>query len=149
MDPTRATLLEALKTGAAHPGELRLYRSGKLPGLLPTRTRANAAVAAEALRDGLIEIARTETRGRTTTEWVRVTPKGVEFILQHESPARALDELRDALKVNGDNLPAWVAELRQELDGLSRRFLGEVERIAGRLEQLSQRVEEVLKRKHA
>src|SRR5260221_8588410 len=105
MDPVQSILLEALKAGAAHDGELRLYRSGKLPGLLPGRTAAHAEAAALALRDGLIEIARSETKGKTTTEWVRVTPKRLALVVQHQSPPRAMDALRDAPQLNPPNLP--------------------------------------------
>jgi len=144
MDQVQSILLEALKAGAAHDGELRLYRSGKLPGLLPARTAAHAEAAARALRDGLIEVVRSETKGKTTTEWIRVTPKGVDLVVQHESPARAMDELRDALQLNAQNLPAWVAQMRQELDALSRRVLGEIEHIGKRLERLAGHVEAAL-----
>jgi hypothetical protein len=144
MDPVQAILLEALKAGAAHDGELRLYRSGKLPGLLPARTAAHAEAAAQALRDGLIEVVRSETKGKTTTDWVRVTPKGVDLVVQQESPARAMDALRDALQLNAQNIPAWVAQMRQELDAMSRRVLGEVERIGKRLDRLADHVEAAL-----
>jgi hypothetical protein len=146
MDPVHAILLEALRSAASQEGELRLYRSGKLPGLFAARTTAHAAAAAQALRDGLIEIARTETRGKTTVEWVRITPRGLDFVLQHDSPARAMDELRDALQMNAQNLPVWVAELRRELDALSRRMLDEVTRIGKRLDRLTDHVETVLHR---
>src|SRR5260370_8063225 len=90
MDAVHSILLEALKVGAAHDGELRLYRSGKLPGLLPARTAAHADAATQALRDGLIEVGRSETKGKTTTEWVRVPPKGVDLLVNHEYPARPI-----------------------------------------------------------
>jgi hypothetical protein len=146
MDPVQSILLEALKAGAAHDGELRLYRSGKLPGLLPARTASHAEAATLALRDGLIEVVRSETKGKTTVEWVQVTPKGVDFVVQHESPARAMDELRDALQVNLHNLPAWVAQIRQELDAMSRRVLDEVARIGQRLDHLAQHVDAALQK---
>ncbi len=144
MDPVHSILLDALRTAAGHAGELRLYRSGKLPGVLAARTAAHAQAATQALRDGLIEVVRTETRGKTTVEFVRVTPRGVDFVLQHDSPARAMDELRDVLALNAQQLPAWVAEMRQELDSLSRRVLDEVARIGQRLDRLAQHVETVL-----
>src|SRR5271163_1949752 len=100
MDPVHSILLDALRTAAGHAGELRLYRSGKLPGVFPARTAAHAQAATQALRDGLIEVVRTETRGKTAVELVRVTPRGVDFVLQHDSPARAMDELRHVLALN-------------------------------------------------
>lgn len=148
MDAISSILLEALKTGAAHDGELRLYRSGKLPGLLPARTAAHAEAAAAGLRDGLIEVVRSELKGKTTTEWVRVTPKGIDLVVQHESPARAMDELRDALSLNAQNLPAWLAQLRLELDAMNRRMVDEVGRIAKRLDRLADHVEAALQKAH-
>jgi hypothetical protein len=144
MDPVHSILLEALRTAARDGGELRLYRSGKLPGLLPARTTAHVQAATQAVRDGLIEVVRTETRGKTTVEFIRVTPAGVDFVLRHDSPARAMDELRDVLALNADHLPAWIAGLRQELDTLSRRMLDEVTRIGQRLDRLAAHVETVL-----
>jgi hypothetical protein len=144
MNPIHPLLLDALRAAALHDGELRLYRSGKLPGFLPARTAEHAAAAAQALRDGLIEVVRAETKGKTRTEWVRVTPRGVDFVVQNQSPARAMDELRDALAVTRQSLPAWLVDMRKELDELSRRFLGEVERIGRRLDQLAEHVEAAL-----
>ncbi len=146
MDPVHAILLEALRTAARQDGELRLYRSGKLPGLLPARTAAHVQAATQAVRDGLIEVVRTETRGKTTVEFIRVTPRAIDYLLQHDSPARAMDELRDALAVNAEHLPAWIADLRQELDALSRRLLDEVTRIGQRLDRLAAHVEAVLEK---
>lgn len=146
MDAAHTILLEALRTAARTDGELRLYRSGKLPGLLPARTAAHIEAATRAVRDGLIEVVRTETRGKTAVEFVRITPRGVDFVLQRDSPARAMDELRDALALNVQQLPAWIAELRQELDSLSRRMLDEVTRIGQRLDRLAAHVETVLQK---
>ena len=73
---------------------MRLYKSGKLEGLFPGRAGANGDAAALALRDSLLEVVRTETKGKTTIEWVRLTPQGVEFLHEHQSPIRALNELR-------------------------------------------------------
>jgi hypothetical protein len=146
MDATHPFLLEALRSAAAHEGELRLYRSGKLAGFLPARTAAHAATAAEALRDGLIEVVRSESKGKTTTDWVRITTKGVDFVVQHDSPTRAMDELRDALQTTTGNLPGWIAQMRLELDALGKRFLGEVDQIGKRLDLLARRVEAALQR---
>src|SRR5437867_5078686 len=111
-DRLTEALVQALKQALAEPGEQRLFRSGKLPGLFAGRAGFNAEAAAQALRDGLLEVTRTETKGKTTTEYVRVTPKGVEFLHVHESPLQALDDLRAALQMTQDGLPAWMGELR-------------------------------------
>ncbi len=146
MDKVQQILLDALRQGTAEAGEQRLYRSGKLAGLFPGRSGANAEAAAQALREGLIEVVRTETKGKTLLEWVRVTPRGVEYLYTHESPVRALDELRTALEVTREGVPGWVAEIRGQLEALGARLTEEVQTITRRLDILSQRVAEALAR---
>src|SRR4051812_23845704 len=114
MDRATEALLEALRA-ALSAGEQRLYRSGKLDGLFPSRTGPAGDAARVALRDGLLEITRTENRGKTTIDWVRLAPRGVDFLHEHESPLRALQELRAALATNQKALPTWLGELRDTL----------------------------------
>src|SRR6266480_3622140 len=79
-DKVEFALLQALKQALAEPGEQRLFRSGKLPGLFPSRTGANAMAASGAVSEGLLEVVRTEEKGKLTVEWVRLTPAGVSFL---------------------------------------------------------------------
>jgi hypothetical protein len=146
MDKAIDTLTAALRQALAAPGEQRLFRSGKLPGLFPGRTQAIAEAAARALRDGLLEVVRSEVKGRTTLEWVRITPQGVRFLHDHESPVRAMDELRGVLQGTQEGIPAWLAEIRKHLEDLTTHMTQEVQAIARRLEVLSQRVAEALER---
>jgi hypothetical protein len=143
------TLLESLRA-ALSAGEQRLYRSGKLDGLFPGRTGHGGAAAAQALREGLLEVVRTETKGKTTIEWVRVTPRGVDFLHEHESPLRALHELRAALRhAQQQDLPAWLGGLREALGELNARLTVEAEGWTQRLLTLEQRVGESLRRLEA
>src|ERR1700751_5025656 len=104
-DKTEAALVETLKHALAEPGEQRLYRSGKLPGLFPTRTGANAAAAERAVADGLLEIVRSEEKGKLKVEWVRPTPAGVSFLHAHEAPRAVLLELQAALQTTKAGVP--------------------------------------------
>ena len=88
MEKVTETLVDALKLALAEPGEQRLFKSGKLAGLFAGRAGVNAEAAARALRDGLLEVVRTEAKGKTTLEWVRITPRALEFLHQHESPVQ-------------------------------------------------------------
>jgi hypothetical protein len=146
MDKVKEILVEALRQGVQEGGEQRLYRSGKLPGLFAGRTSLHAEIASLAVRDGLLEIIRTEAKGKTTSEWVKVTPKGIEFLLEHESPITAMEELKSVLQINQDGIPKWLAELRQNLDTLSQTLNSEVQALSRRLETLTVRVVEALKR---
>jgi hypothetical protein len=145
-DKISDALVQALKQAVAEPGEHRLFRSGKLPGLFPSRSGANAEAAARALRDGLLEVARTETKGKTNIEWVRLTPQGVEFLGAHDSPRRALEQLRDVLQATREGLPHWQQSVRAELHALSERLAAETVRFGHRLENLGRQVEQALAR---
>ena len=139
-------LLDALKTGSSQPGEQRLYRKGKLPGLFAQRSDENADVAAQAVQDGLLEVTRIETAGKATTEWVRITPKGLDILAESESPIRALEELRTALTAHQQGLPAWAAQMNARIEQLSHGFIAEIETMRQRLDQLARSVESAIAR---
>jgi DNA repair ATPase RecN len=146
MDKVTTALLEALKQALGQPGEQRLFRSGKLPGVFAGRTSVNAEAAARALREGLLEVVRSEIKGKTAVEWVRLTPQGIRFLHDHESPVQALTELRDALRTTQEGVPALLAEIRRALDAVGSRLAEEVQTVAHRLDALVRRVEETLER---
>src|SRR5262249_11739161 len=111
MDKIKSLLLEALR-GAVNAGEeQRIYRSGELPRLVAARTSAHAEAAAEAVKDGYLEIVRTEMRGKTPVEWAKATAKGISYLLEQDSPLRALAELQAVLATNEAGLPGWVEEI--------------------------------------
>lgn len=149
MDRTTDTLLEALKRALTEPGEQRLYRSGKLEGLFPSRAGHAAEAAERALQQGMLEIVRTETRGKSTFEWVRLTPRGVDFIHEHESPVRALQELRRELRLNQQAVPVWLERMHATLQALDEKLMVDAQKWLQRLEGLTRRVEETLHRLEA
>jgi len=149
VDKVTEVLIDTLKQAVADPGEHRLVKSGKLDGLFANRSGANGEAAARAVREGLLEVVRAETKGKVTTEWVRLTPRGVEFLHDQESPLQALKDLQSILQVTRDGVPLWLTEMRGELQGLAKKLGEEAERWTQRLDALSQRVEEALRRAEA
>jgi hypothetical protein len=145
-DRVTEIILDALKRGIMQPGEHRLYRSGKLDGLFPGRSGVNAEAAAHAICEGLLEIVRNENKGKTVIEWVRATPKAVEYLHQRESPLRALEELRDELRAAKESVPAWQSQMRRDLSGLTERLAEDSAKMLQRLDALALRVEEALQR---
>lgn len=149
MDKVTEALAAALKQALAEPGEQRLYKSGKLAGLFPGRTGAGGEAAAQALRDGLLEMVRTETKGKTAIEWVRLTPRGVNFLHDHESPVLVLRELRAALQTSRDGVPTWLTQMRQDLQAFEAQLAADAQKYLQRLDALTRRVEEALLRADA
>ncbi|CAN5306925.1 hypothetical protein BH10PLA2_BH10PLA2_29930 [soil metagenome] len=139
-------LLEVLKQALTDAGEHRLFRSAKLDGLFASQTAANKDAADLMLRDGLLEIVRTETKGKTTTQWVRSTPKAVDFVHQHESPLQTLQDLKLLLQTTKDGLPQWLDDLRQRLVQQSDELTREVQKWSQRLESLHTQVSEALQK---
>lgn len=146
VDKLTEILMDALKQAIQESADIRLFRSGKLGGLFASRSGANGEAATKALQDGLLEVVRTETKGKTTTEWVRITPRGVGYLHDKESPVRVLEELRDVLKLTQEGVPVWMAQMQQDLRASGQRLNDEVQRMNRRLETLGQRVEEALRR---
>ena len=146
MNRVQDIVIAALQQALAASGEVRLYKSGKLDGLFPGRAGVNGDAAALALRDGLLETVRTETKGKAVIEWVRLTPHGVAFLHDHQSPVKALHELRATLRHNQDAIPEWLAEMRSGLKTLDERLTAEAEQWTQRLGALARRVEDTLRR---
>jgi hypothetical protein len=149
MDKVTETLVEALKAALAEPREQPLFKSGKLAGLFGSRSGVNAEAAAQALGERLLEVVRTESKGKTTIEWVRITPRAVEFLHEQESPIQALRDLRTVLQTNREAVPLWLAEMRRELQVLGGRLAEEAARWTHRLDALSGQVEAALRRAEA
>ncbi|AWM37979.1 hypothetical protein GobsT_39490 [Gemmata obscuriglobus] len=149
-DPRRTELLlEALKTAIHTPGEHRLFQSGKLPGLFPSRAGLSNETALLALREGLLETVRTEAKGKLITEWVCATPKAVGFVHDHDSPRSILRELKDVLLTTRTGVPQFMADARAELAALSANFEEKAATMLARLDELAKRCEAALRRAEA
>jgi hypothetical protein len=149
MERSAEVLVEALRQALAGPAEQRLHRSGKLEGLFPSRAGVSALAASEALRLGLLEVVRTEIRGKTEIPWVRITPRGVEYLHEHESPVCALRDLQATLGASRKAIPPWLAEMRGALHTLEARLEADSARWERRLQALEKRNEETLRRLEA
>lgn len=148
-DKVMETLVAALRQARDEPGEQRLYRSGKLAGLFAGRTGAAGEAAGRAVRDGLLDVVRTETRGKVTIEWVRLGARGAQFLLDNESPVRALEDLRETLRVASDGVPEWLSRMQSELHSLGARLADDAQLWLVKLDALGRRVDEALRRVEA
>ena len=145
-DKVTEVLLEALKQALAEPGEQPLYRSGKKPGLFPSRGGVNELAATRAVEDGLLEIVREDVKGKIATSWVRPTPRAVKLVYEHESPVCVLQELQGVLQANRDGLPLWLGEIRGTLQKLVDQVNAEALRWTHILDSLNQRVDDAIRR---
>lgn len=142
----REALITALRAALSNPNEHRLFRSGRLDGLFSMRAGPIGDAASLALRAGYLERVRTEEKGKLITEWVRITPAGVEFLYEHDSPRAVLGELKDLLSTARSGVPAWMDGVLGQLEGIAQKFATELTRYLNKLDALSQRVEEAIRR---
>jgi hypothetical protein len=145
-DKVTEALVSALKQALVEAKEQRLFKSGKLDGLFPGRSGVHTEAANQALREGLLEVVRTETRGKTTIDWVRSTPRAVQFVHEQESPLGVLKDLRGVLQTTREGVPVWLAEMRRDLQTLVSHLSEETERWTNRLNHMSRQVEEAILR---
>ncbi len=145
-DKVTLALLEALRRALAEPGEAPIAKVGDRPGLFAGKSGNQAEAAARAKQHGFLEIVRTETKGKSTIEWVRITPAGVNFLHDHESPQRALADLKELLEINQQAIPAWLGEMQDALRQISNRLSQDAERWTQQLDALRQRVAEALQK---
>lgn len=143
-----AALLNGLRAALAGD-EHRLYRSGKLDGLFAAKSGVVGEAAALAIREGLLEYARTETRGRFELEWVRLTAKGIEYLYEHDSPKAVFGEMRDMLAAARSGIPTWQDEMLKSLERLGSHITEQMAHYLARLDALSKRVDEALRRAEA
>jgi hypothetical protein len=83
-DKLTETLLEALREALSNSGEKPIFKAGSRAGFFSGRTGIHAEAADRAKCEGLLEIVRTEVKGKATIEWARITPAGVNFLYEHE-----------------------------------------------------------------
>ncbi|MGL4421816.1 MAG: hypothetical protein ACRCZF_14200 [Gemmataceae bacterium] len=148
VDPAKiqVLILDALRQAAAGPQEHRLFRAGKVPGLFPSRTGLSAEAAQQALREGYLQRLRLEPLARAAMDTVAITPAGVAFLHQHESPQGILHELQELLGQSQQGVPIWLNQTQQELTRLREEFEQKAAAVLARLETLAGRVEDALRR---
>lgn len=139
-------LLDALKAAVAEAREHRLFAAGKFPGLFPNRSTACAEAAHEANERGLFETVRTETKAKQVIEWVRITPKGIAFLHDHDSPKAVLQDLKATLGATAEGIPGWMHDTREQLAELKIDFEAKAGDLISQLAEMTQRVEAALRR---
>ena len=90
-DKITQQITDALAKAAAHPDGLPLYATKSDPGLFPNTAAAKPA-AQKCVADGLIRVARTETRGKAARDLHALTEKGWDFLLAQVNPKQVLED---------------------------------------------------------
>lgn len=131
-DRSAQLLLEGLSRLAGQSAPLPLL--GK-DAIFPA-TAAGKEAARLCKDQNLITVVRTEGRGKSSVEYCRITPQGMEFLTAQQSPRQALENLVDTLEARQDQLDSLVSGARQSREELKElRTFAEV--VLRKLEQAS------------
>jgi hypothetical protein len=119
-DKSTAVVLAALGQAAANPEGQPLHGSKAQPGLF-AGTPVGRLAARRCLDEGLLQVLRTETRGKTALDLCAITDKGLAYLLSQVSPRQVLEDFVRALEARdaqaGELLQA-VGHMRSTLEGL-------------------------------
>ncbi len=118
-DKVTQQILDALTRAAAEPAGTALYGTKSEPGLFPATAAAKPA-ARKALDDGLLEVIRTETKGKQTRELAVATDPGLQFLLAQSSPKQVLEDFVRVL----EEREGQIAELVQATTRISTTLAG-------------------------
>jgi len=130
-DASQSLLLEGLTHAAAEPGGVPLLASRGAAGLFA----ANAAGKRAAVRcrdDGLVQVLRTETRGKSSQEICAITEKGLALLLQEANPRQLLESFVEALDARRTQMAQLLDSARQSQDYLET-LRGHAEKVLAKL----------------
>ncbi len=116
-DKLTQAVLDALSRAAADPSGLPLYAAKADPGLFPATAAAKPA-AQKCLADGLLRVARTETRGKAAVECYTLTDAGWDALLAGVNPKQVLEDFVRAIEAREGQVDDLLAVGRRMADGL-------------------------------
>lgn len=132
-DRSTRLIVAALARAAASPSGTPLFAGKNDDGLFPAGTAAKQA--AQRCKDqGLLEVVRTEPKGRAEREVCAVTESGLRYLTEQADPRLAVEDFTRCLEEREDQVERLLAEVGQLLQSLrSTRSAarGVLDRLAG------------------
>jgi hypothetical protein len=119
---TSELLEEGLRRAAAHPLGLPLYTGRAVQGLFGSSALGRSA-AQEGMARGLLQVVRTESRGKTPVEFAALTEKGLDHLSRQSCPRQLLEDLVRSLDNRDGQLREqieWVKRSQLEIAALKR-----------------------------
>lgn len=119
-DKLTALIVDALTRAAAEAAGVPLFGTKSDPGLFPATAAAKPA-AQKALDDGLLEVVRTENKGKQAREFAAATEKGLRFLLDQVSPKQVLEDFVRVLEKREGQVTELLEaanRMADSLDGL-------------------------------
>ncbi len=116
-DKLTPLILDALARAAADPAGAPLYASKTEAGLFPLSSAAKPA-AKKCLDDGLLQLCRTDLKGKTARELYAATDKGMNYLVEHASPKQVIDDFVRILEERRGEARGLLSEAKRIADGI-------------------------------
>ncbi len=116
-DKLTPLILDALARAAADPAGAPLYASKTEAGLFPLSSAAKPA-AKKCLDDGLLQLCRTDVKGKTARELYAATDKGMNYLVEHASPKAVIDDFVRILEERRGEVRGLMSEAKRIADGI-------------------------------
>jgi len=111
-DTSQRLIRDALSRAAAEPQGYNLLAGKSDPGLFPSSALARAA-ADRCKADGLLEVVRTDAKGKLSREICVLTDKGRHYLTSHANPREVLEDFVRVLELRQSDVDALTASTRQ------------------------------------
>jgi hypothetical protein len=119
-DKSSSLIRDALSRAAVEPDGCALLASKSEPGLFPPTSGARSA-AERCKADGLLQVIRTENKGKSAREICTLTEKGRQYLVSASSPREVLGDFVRLLEGRQSDIEALTLSaerMRQSLDGM-------------------------------
>lgn len=110
-------ILDALSKAAAEPGGLPLLATKSEPGLFPSTAAAKSA-AQKCVAEGLLQLSRTEARGKLARELHTITDAGWDYLLEAVNPKQVLEDFVRVLEARQGEVGELLDRARHMADVL-------------------------------
>jgi hypothetical protein len=111
-DKSTQLILDALTRAAGEPAGVPLHGTKAVQGLFPASTQGKQA-GRRCLDEGLIQLTRTETRGKATVDVCALSDKGLNYLLSQVSPKEVLEDLVRVLEARQTQVDELIATAQQ------------------------------------
>jgi hypothetical protein len=111
-DKSTSLIFEALRRAAAEPSGVPLYGSKSRPGLFASSAAAKM-LAQRCMDEGLLQVVRTEPRGKKTEEICALSEQGIALLLKEVSPREVLASLVQGLEARQGQVTDLLSAVHQ------------------------------------
>jgi hypothetical protein len=126
-DKLQPLVLAGLTAAFASSTDCLLIASRSQSGLFPSSAAGKAAAQA-ALDAGWLNVVKTDTRGKSISTFVTLSPSGMDYLFEQTNPKPVIEAVQKQLQQSESTLLAWRDQLQS--------YLNHIQTMRNKVEQL-------------